>query len=143
MAAAFATTLLVGAGLAVMTPGPAQAVVACPAGVWNYHQTMTGGCGYGQWSSGENSSGDAWFKLSGQVGDNKADGSCARVEVHTRVAFAPDSTQTYKACGNATRTAISFSDTDTATGATGSVQAWSVRLCVGDSCTAYKDYEPR
>lgn len=134
------------AGLAswvLVTAGPANATAACPYGVWTYHQSMTGGCGYGTWSQGTNSLGQSWFKLSGWVGDDKADGSCARVEVHTRVAFAPDSTQTFKTCGNGTRAAISFSDTDTSSGITGSVQAWSVRLCVGSSCTAYTNFEPR
>lgn len=121
---------------------PAPAVVACPAGVWNYHQTKTGGCGYGQWSSGVNSQGQGWFTLSGSVGDDRADSLCANVEVRTRVAHARDSTQSYKSCGNGTRAPISFSDTDTSAGITGSVQAWSVRLCVGDSCTAYTNFEP-
>jgi hypothetical protein len=134
---------IVAAVAVALAPAPAQAAVACPAGVWNYHQSKTGGCGYGQWSRGTNSWGQAWFKLTGWVGDDKADGSCARVEVHTRVAFAKDSTQTYKTCGNGTRAPISFSDTDTSSGITGSVQAWSVRLCVGGSCTAYTDFEPR
>lgn len=130
------------AGFFVGVPSASEAAVACPVAGWNYHQGKAGGCGYGHWSRGVDRLGQAWFKLSGSVRDTKADGSCARVEVHTRVAWAKDSTRSFRVCGNGKRTAIKFTDTNTASGMTGSVQAWSVRLCVGGSCTAYIDYKP-
>ena len=122
-------------------PAAAQAT-GCPVGSSNYHQARTGGCGYGRWSRGVGRLRQPWFKLSGTVRDTKADGSCGRVEVHTRVAWTRDSTRSFRVCGNGNRAAVNFSDTDTASGGAGSVQAWSVRLCVADSCTPYVDYKP-
>ncbi|MCW2855866.1 MAG: hypothetical protein JWR52_1481 [Marmoricola sp.] len=127
--------------IVTMTAAPSQAV-ACPTGTWPYHQGLPGGCGYGRWSKGVDYLGRPWFKLAGTVGDRLADGSCARVEVKIRVTWVSDSTQTYRVCGNGRTTAINFYDIDSSSGFIGSVQAWSVRLCVGGTCTRYVDFVP-
>jgi hypothetical protein len=82
------------------------------------------------------------MRITGLVGDDKADGSCARVEVRIRVQCVSDSNETYRTCGNGTTAHINFYDIDTSTGLVGSIQPWSVRVCVGTACTAFRDYRP-
>ena len=138
LAIAIAATVAI---VAVVVNSPtATAAPVCPTGVWSYHQARTGGCGYGNITKGATSATrTVWFKLRGSVGDNLADGSCARVEVLVHARYVSDTTQSYRACGKSTATSIAFSDTAPAAGS-GSVQAYSVRLCVGGRCTAYVDY---
>ena len=60
--------------LAVVANSPTASAV-CPTGVWYYHQTRTGGCGYGNITKGASSATrTVWFKLNGSVGDKLADG---------------------------------------------------------------------
>ncbi|WP_344043566.1 hypothetical protein [Nocardioides panacihumi] len=129
--------------VAVFVDSPtATAAPVCPTGVWSYHQARSGGCGYGIVTGGASpATRTVTFSLRGSVGDNLADGSCARVEVLIHAKRVTDTTRTYKACGKSTATTIAFSDTAPAAGA-GSIPAYSVRLCVGSSCTAYVDFHP-
>jgi hypothetical protein len=135
------TVMTAASGVVGLSAAPAHAV-ACPAGAWTYFQARAGGCGHGQFSTGVNRLGQPWFKLKGTVGDDKNDGRCARVEVRIRVRWATDGDESYRACGKGRTAAIDFSDVDAASSLAGSVQAWSVRLCVGDSCTSFIDFRP-
>ncbi|MCW2787490.1 MAG: hypothetical protein JWP74_4007 [Marmoricola sp.] len=130
--------------LLVVLPS-ANAAETCTSGTYNYRQSMTGGCAWGNVSVTT-----VHLRIDAVVADNKSDGSCARIEILERLSFEGDNTYRYQACGVGSSTpaqrTINFQEGSASpfNGLwTGMTQEWSVRVCVGSSCTGYTNYYPK
>ena len=103
---------------------------------------MTGGCAWGHnYLIQPTSTADGRFNYNMVVVDNKADGSCARVEVQEQVQFSTDpSPVAYKACGSGTSTPAQGTMYYHWYSAGIYTTGWHVRVCVGSNCTSWKSY---
>jgi hypothetical protein len=115
-------------------PSLAGTDATCSTGTYNYRQTMTGGCAWGNVKVRANTS----ISVNVVVHDSASDGQCARVELGEVRSLAWDATiDTAQACGG--YAPLQFSE-----GCCGSVpgyiEAWRLRVCVASTCTAWKQY---
>lgn len=118
----------------VLLVEPASGAASCTGGVYNYRQSASGACAWGNVRVRVVD----YFRIDAVVVDTAADGRCADLQIKTERNLTWDAIDHYKVCGKGASRPVNETY-DYSLDPIGNTNAWHVRVCA-TTCSTWKVY---